>query len=193
MVVPSLSPSMSKPELRAAMRAARDAYVDSLPSGLREAFQARLASHLHALIEEAGEVGGYHAIGSEIDPAPALALASSHSLPSFDAGSSHFRFRRGPATGEGYRGIPQPGPDAPLAQSPLILVPLLAIDQRGHRLGQGGGHYDRVLPGLREQGATLIGIGWDMQRLEFDLPVEPWDVPLDGFASPAGLEMFARS
>jgi 5-formyltetrahydrofolate cyclo-ligase len=72
----------------------------------------------------------------------------------------------------------------------LVLVPLLAIDPAGHRLGQGGGHYDRVLPALSAVGAMLIGVGWDLQRLDFLLPTDPWDVALDGFASPAGLEMF---
>ena len=190
MVVPSLSPDMSKPELRAAMRAARGAYVASLGPG-RASLERQLAEHLRPLIDATDGVGGYHAIGGEIDPGPALALAASHSLPSFDAGSKHFRFRRGPATVEGLHGIPQPASDAPDGACTLILVPLLAIDPHGHRLGQGGGHYDRVLPGLRDQGARLIGIGWAMQRLDFDLPVEPWDVALDGFASPERLEWFA--
>ena len=71
-----------------------------------------------------------------------------------------------------------------------MLVPLVAIDGHGTRLGQGKGHYDRVLANLREHGALLIGIGWQVQKLDATIPAEPWDVPLDGFASPDGLEMF---
>jgi 5-formyltetrahydrofolate cyclo-ligase len=190
MVVPSLHPSMSKPELRAAMRATRKAFVTSLSIQQREALQSALATHLRPLIERSAAVGGYHAVGSEIDPAPALALAEQAALPTFDEAEELFLFRLGPATATGPHGIPQPTGDAAELSCALILVPLLAIDPRGHRLGQGGGHYDRVLPALREAGAVLIGVGWDMQRLDFELPHEPWDVPLDGFASPSGVEMF---
>ena len=69
-------------------------------------------------------------------------------------------------------------------------MPLVAIDGNGTRLGQGKGHYDRVLAKLREHGALLIGVGWEVQMLDELIPRRPWDVPLDGFASPAGLEMF---
>jgi 5-formyltetrahydrofolate cyclo-ligase len=43
---------------------------------------------------------------------------------------------------------------------------------------------------LREHGALLIGVGWAVQRLDTEIPDDPWDLPLDGFASPEGLEMF---
>ena len=46
------------------------------------------------------------------------------------------------------------------------------------------------LAGLREHGALLIGVGWPVQMLDISIPIDPWDVPLDGFASPDGLEMF---
>jgi len=190
MVVPSLSSSMSKPELRSAMRIARKSYASSLSPTERTKLQDSLASLLRPLVERAGAVGGYHAIGNEIDVAPVLALAEHHGLPAFDEGLAIFQFRRGPASVRGPHGIPQPNAESPILDCGLVLVPLLAIDPKGHRLGQGGGHFDRALPALREAGATLIGVGWEMQRLDFDLPHEPWDVALDGFASPAGMEMF---
>jgi 5-formyltetrahydrofolate cyclo-ligase len=181
---------MAKPELRKAMRAARRAYVSGLTGAERGSLEASLGGHLRDLVEHADAVGGYHAIGSEIDPAPALALAKLSALPTFDAGDDRFRFRGGPTFEAGPHGIPQPGAHEQLVACSLVLVPLLAVDPRGFRLGQGGGHYDRVLPALREAGATLIGLGWDVQRLDFDLPADPWDVRLDGFASPRGIEMF---
>ena len=172
------------------MRSARKVYVASLSDGDRYELEARLAKHLEPLIDQAEAVGGYHAVGSEIDPAPALALAKGHALPAFDADAVAFTYRHGPATAIGPHGIPQPEAGAALLTCSLLLIPLLAVDPTGHRLGQGGGHYDRVLPAFRESGATLIGLGWDLQRLNFALAAEPWDVPLDGFASPSGLEMF---
>jgi 5-formyltetrahydrofolate cyclo-ligase len=47
-----------------------------------------------------------------------------------------------------------------------------------------------VLGRLRERGALLIGVGWEAQKVDAVIPAEPWDVQLDGFASPAGLELF---
>ena len=71
-----------------------------------------------------------------------------------------------------------------------MLVPLVAIDGSGTRLGRGKGHYDRALLSLKKNGARLIGVGWAMQRLTEEIPGDAWDVPLDGFASPDGLELF---
>ena len=71
-----------------------------------------------------------------------------------------------------------------------MLVPWSRSTAQGTRLGQGKGHYDRVLAKLREHGALLIGVGWQVQKLDEIIPADPWDVPLDGFASPDGLEMF---
>jgi 5-formyltetrahydrofolate cyclo-ligase len=181
---------MSKPELRAAMRTARKSFVTSLSPDERRSLEEKLATSLGPLVERAEAVGGYHAVGNEIDVASVLKLAKRHGLPAFDDELSVFKFRRGPASVDGPHRIPQPGADAEILNCSLILVPLLAVDPKGHRLGQGGGHYDRALPALRGAGATLIGVGWQMQRLNFDLPQAPWDVVLDGFASPAGLEMF---
>ena len=87
----------------------------------------------------------------------------------------------------GRSGAPQTSPEV---YPDLILVPLVAIDRSGNRLGQGKGHYDRVLGRLREHGALLVGVGWAVQMVEGAIPADPWDVPLDGFASPEGLEMF---
>ena len=138
----------------------------------------------------AARVAAYHPVGSEIDPRAAFEGTAPPLLPCFAPGEDRFSFRAGDPVGTGPNGIPQPHHDAAASIPDLVLVPLLGCDPGGQRLGQGGGHYDSVLPGLRKAGATLIGVGWALQRLPFPLPVEPWDVPLDGFASPEGLEMF---
>jgi len=84
----------------------------------------------------------------------------------------------------------QPAKRHPLVEPDLVLIPLIAIDHRGTRLGRGKGHYDRALIGLKKRGARLIGVGWPMQRLADTIPADEWDVPLDAFASPAGIEWF---
>lgn len=60
----------------------------------------------------------------------------------------------------------------------LVLVPALAIDPDGYRLGQGGGFYDRALPLLR---AWKHGIVYNYERMEHDLPREKWDIPMDSW------------
>lgn len=60
----------------------------------------------------------------------------------------------------------------------LVLVPALAIDPDGFRLGQGGGFYDRTLPNLR---AHKHGVVYPFERMEHDLPREPWDIPMDSW------------
>ena len=60
----------------------------------------------------------------------------------------------------------------------LVLVPALAIDPDGFRLGQGGGFYDRALPLLS---AWKHGVIYNYERMEHDLPREPWDIPMDSW------------
>mgnify|MGYP002621762116 CR=1 FL=1 len=61
----------------------------------------------------------------------------------------------------------------------VVIVPLVAFDLRGGRLGYGGGFYDRTLEGLRQRGkVTAIGYAFDAQQAD-DLPLETTDQPLD--------------
>jgi 5-formyltetrahydrofolate cyclo-ligase len=72
----------------------------------------------------------------------------------------------------------------------LILLPLVAFDQNGQRLGMGGGFYDRTLAFLSHRRLwhkpRLLGTAYQFQQLE-TLPVQPWDIPLDGVATDEGL------
>ncbi|MCI5060800.1 MAG: 5-formyltetrahydrofolate cyclo-ligase [Alphaproteobacteria bacterium] len=67
-----------------------------------------------------------------------------------------------------------------------IIAPLLAFDQKGNRLGQGGGYYDATLAHLREGGEEVqfIGIGYAEQAVLFNLPVEEHDQKLDYMLTP---------
>ena len=78
-------------------------------------------------------------------------------------------------------GIAEPGPERPEVRPQHVLVPLLAFDADGYRLGYGGGFYDRTLAALRHDGAgalVAIGVGLEAQRRP-SLPREPFDERLD--------------
>ena len=60
----------------------------------------------------------------------------------------------------------------------VVLVPALAIDPDGYRLGQGGGFYDRALPHLR---AWRHGVVYNFEKMEHDLPREKWDLPVNSW------------
>ena len=195
MVVPSPPfPALTKATLRRAAIDARKAYVDSLSDADRTLLEQALAEHLTSLCAGAKVVGGYSPLGSEISPLLAMeearAVGAIVAFPAFGNPAKPFRFLAGDPAAGGPFGILHPKPTAPPVEPDLILVPLIAVDGRGTRLGRGKGHYDRVLAPLRRKGARLIGIGWTLQRIQDEIPRDPWDVPMDGFASPEGLETF---
>ena len=159
--------------------------------------ERRLAERLTGLCAEASVVAGYAPIGSEISPLPAMEEARSVgaivAFPAFANPAKPFRFLAGEPSASGPFGILQPKLSAVAVQPDLVLVPLIAIDGSGTRLGRGKGHYDRVLGPLKRKGARLVGVGWGMQRLAVTIPRDPWDIPLDGFACPETLQWFARN
>ena len=196
MVVPSPSPSRTKAEWRAALRARRRDYAASLAPYTRKALEADLAAALEPLLFGAKVVAAYQPMKDEISPLATLeqarAMGKETALPAFAARDSRMTFRSGQAIEAGPWGLLQPPLCAPPLQPDLILIPLVACDAHGNRNGMGQGHYDRALDGLRST-ARLVGIGWDFQLLEVAIPADPWDQPLDAFASPAGLKEFART
>jgi 5-formyltetrahydrofolate cyclo-ligase len=186
---------LSKESLRRAALDARKAFVRTLSDASRARLEQRLAERLTSTWAGATVVGGYSPLGSEISPLPAMeearAVGAIVAFPAFDNPAKPFRFRAGDPLAPGPFGIMQPRKSAPVVEPDVILVPLIAIDGRGTRLGRGKGHYDRALVRLKKSGARLIGVGWPMQRLSETIPTDEWDVALDAFASPDGLELFA--
>ena len=194
--LPEMEP-LSKEALRRAALDARKAFVRTLSDAQRARLEQKLAQHLTSLFAGVAVAGGYCPLGSEISPLPATeearAVGAIVAYPCFSNPAKPFRFLAGDPLEPGPFGIMQPARRHPVVQPDLVLVPLIAVDGEGTRLGRGKGHYDRALAGLKKSGARLIGVGWAMQRLTETIPGDDWDVPLDGFASPDGLELFKRT
>lgn len=185
---------LSKEALRRAALDARKAFVATVSDAQRARLEHRLAEHLTSLFAGVSVVGGYCPLGSEISPLPAMeearAVGAIAAYPRFHNPAKPFRFIAGDPLEAGPFGIMQPAKPHPVVEPDLVLVPLIAIDGRGTRLGRGKGHYDRALIHLKKTGARLVGVGWPLQRLADTIPADEWDVPLNGFASPDGLEWF---
>jgi 5-formyltetrahydrofolate cyclo-ligase len=93
---------------------------------------------------------------------------------------------------EGAYGIPEPprlpGDEPRVSGFDLVLVPGIAFDRRGRRLGNGFGYYDRFLGGLPES-VPRVGLGFSRQIVR-EVPVEPWDVPVHALVTEEGVIRF---
>lgn len=91
---------------------------------------------------------------------------------------------------QGVWNVPEPEEGEQVSPD-IIIAPLLAFDQKGYRLGQGGGHYDSTLADLRaKKEVVYIGIGFAEQAVLLKLPREQHDIPLDYMLTPQGVINF---
>ncbi|HEX8225574.1 MAG TPA: 5-formyltetrahydrofolate cyclo-ligase [Allosphingosinicella sp.] len=187
MVVPSPSPP-GKPELRAEALARRRAYARSLEPGVRAELELKLAEIVLPRLITAKTVAAYHPLKDEISPysiLDRLGAGQRAALPWFLDRDSRMLFREAPATEPSPWGVLQPPAEADPLAPDVVLVPLVAADRRGTRIGHGKGHYDRALAHLREGGQVFtIGLAWEPQILPDPIPADPWDIPLDAIATP---------
>ncbi|NKC33554.1 5-formyltetrahydrofolate cyclo-ligase [Falsiroseomonas selenitidurans] len=161
--------------------------------GCDPALGAALADHLlrESPPPPGAIVAGFWPMGAEIDIRPALAAlhARGHriALPVTPRRGNPLAFRQwqpGDTLARGPLGTSQPGPEAPPVVPDWLLVPLLAFDRAGHRLGYGGGYYDRTLAAL--PGATAIGVAYAAQEVD-EVPVGVDDAPLAAIATERGM------
>jgi len=140
-------------------------------------------------------VASYQAINDELDLSrvdrEARAANKAVAYPAI-VGPGLIEFRlchEGEPLVEGDMGVREPGPKAqvvPLHAIDFFLVPLLACDQQGYRLGYGGGYYDRA---LASAAGFRCGVGFSHQLVE-QLPTEPHDQALHAFLSEQGVTTF---
>ena len=183
--------SDAKARLRAAMRSRR---AGLSPAAVAEA-KAAVARRLESFPTVAGarRVAAYRAVRGEI-PLDALldgARREMYTLPRVVGDDLEFvAWFEGQSFAPGSFGIPEPvdGEVVAFAAHDAVLVPLTAFDGRCHRLGQGGGFYDRALASLPSGGPrpAAIGVAYSFQQVA-DVPQDRWDVPLDAVATDAGI------
>jgi 5-formyltetrahydrofolate cyclo-ligase len=123
---------------------------------------------------------------SEISPLPLLRrladAGASLALPAVTGRGQPLVMRAwsfGAPLNPGVWGIREPPADAPELYPDILIVPLLAFDRRGYRLGYGGGYYDRTIARLRAmKPVTAVGIAFAAQQID-ELPTTPRDERLD--------------
>ena len=181
-------PSPSKPQQRAEALAQRKVYARSMAPELRAELQEKIARIVLPHLVTARVVAGYHPMKDEISPYPILDKlmpGQDAVLPWFLDRDARMIFRRAPVEGAGPWGVLQPPSTADALAPDVVLVPLVAADRNGSRIGHGKGHYDRALSHLRDAGPVFtIGLAWEPQILEGTIEADPWDVPLDAVATP---------
>ena len=139
-----------------------------------------------AICAGANIVSGFYPTMSEIDTRPLLGKLAGEGwvtcLPVIIARGVPLAFRRwyaGEPTVAGKWGIARPPDDAPVVEPDVMLVPLLAFDRQGYRLGYGGGFYDRTIQALRAKKTIVaIGVGYAAQEIDA-VPRDDHDQPLD--------------
>ncbi|HTQ15265.1 MAG TPA: 5-formyltetrahydrofolate cyclo-ligase [Rhizomicrobium sp.] len=175
-----------KARLRPEARARRAELARACPD-----FAPRIAEFADLLDVAPGEVvAGYWPVRDEADPRALLAaLDAPLALPRIEGRALSFRrWREGDALVDNRHGIAEPRADAERVTPHVLLVPLLAFDAAGHRLGYGGGYYDRALEALGTN-VTAIGVAYAGQEGPA-LPREAHDRPLDAIITERGFRRF---
>ncbi len=183
----------AKADLRRWARAHREATLD----GREAELAAAVAQHFldRVPLADGACVAAYHALPGELDPGPLVAVLHERGhvigLPTVLGPGVPLAFRRwapGDPMVRGSFAVEEPLPTAEMVLPDVVIVPLLAWDRRGNRLGYGGGYYDRTLSALamawpiREPGALTAprAIGYALSAQEVpEVPVGMWDVQLD--------------
>ncbi len=153
---------------------------------VRDRFLARVPIAPHAI------VSAYWPFGAELDPRPLMEAlhrrGHSLALPVAERRGTPLIFRRwkpGDQMSQHRFGMSEPLNDSPRVDPDVMLIPLIAFDGQGNRLGYGGGFYDRTLTVQRKIKKTLaVGVAYEVQRVE-RIPVDIHDQKLDWIVTEA--------
>jgi 5-formyltetrahydrofolate cyclo-ligase len=173
-----------KAALRAEQRRKRGALGSDVGAAAAAAVADRLVRELRL---PPGIISGYWPLADEFDPRPAMArlarLGHALALPRVQGWGQPLAFhawQQGDPLVAGPFQVMEPSPGAPLVHPHILLVPLLAFDRSGRRLGYGAGYYDMVLRDLRARSPApfAIGVAFAAQEV-LEVPTGPRDQMLD--------------
>lgn len=181
-----------KRQLRARLKAERGGYAATTKAHAANAV-AELGLAFLGPLPAAAIVSGFAALAEEFRLWPLLRRLDAEGVPLAlpvivgKAKPLLFRaWRPGDATEAGVWGIAQPKADKPMVEPDILLVPLLAFDAAGWRLGYGGGFFDRTLRALRARKPIVaVGVGFAEQRVD-TVPHLDYDERLDWVLTPTG-------
>ncbi|MCK0172024.1 5-formyltetrahydrofolate cyclo-ligase [Aliiroseovarius sp. S1123] len=184
-------------DLTAVKAAARKAAFARRKEAHSEARSSLGVAHLISVLndDKGKAMAGYMPIRTEINPLPAMAAMAAWStigVPYITGAGKPLKFanwRPDSDMVDGPFGAQVPA-TLEFITPEVVVVPLVAFDRKGGRLGYGGGFYDRTLEGLRAERPTLaIGYAYSAQEAE-GLPLEPTDQPLDAIVTDEGVTWF---
>ena len=186
----------SKQEIRKQIRSQRR----SLSQYDKNQTSAALFHHFskHPIFKKSKHIAAYISNDGELDLFPLMRhtqqLRKQLYLPTVHAPSFKHMwfapFTKNTSFQDNRYGIPEPVCAIPqlkkARQLDLVLMPLVAFDNLGNRIGMGGGYYDRTFAYLKSRThwkrPLLVGVAYDFQEIEH-IPSDPWDVPIDGIVT----------
>ena len=154
-----------------------------------------VADYVSQVVPAGTVVAGYSVVRGEMEILFAMKKLATQGcqlcLPVIEDADKPLFFRKwapGVALIEGRYGITIPDIDQPIVRPDIVLVPLVAFDRGGNRLGYGAGYYDRTIEKLRSSNPQLvaIGVGYSFQQVEM-MAVEPHDQKLDMVITEKGI------
>ena len=187
----------TKPQSRRALRQSLRANRNALSASQQSEAARLLSEQIQSIMTQPNStVAGYLANDGEIDLTPTIKTCQQNGVVTLPVlhpfTGKHLLFQTFTEQTEmtlNRFGISEPALNSTairlLSQHQLLLMPLVGFDDQGNRLGMGGGFYDRTLANINalDSRPTLVGVAHDCQQVD-ELPVEPWDVPLDLIVTP---------
>lgn len=183
-----------KAAIRKQLRKARRDHAANLPAEVSALIFRRPPTPVTKLVPKGATIGLYRA---DFGEAPASSYAkffyeAGHTLAlpriSDLASPMQFHIHSDPFEEsdleEGVMGLMQPSPDAEIIVPDVLFMPLVGFTERGERIGQGGGFYDRWLEAHPK--TMTFGMAWDVQRVD-TLPLEDHDMPIGAIITPTRL------
>ncbi len=172
----------SKESLRQNLRKTRDRFFEN-NEALHKALSAKVCSKLAEVLPEKSLCASYRARGSELNPETLATLRPDcrFAYPKVEGEKLTFwqtdaKSRFAPGTFGLSEPVPETCEQVQLTNCDFILVPALAFDRNGHRLGYGRGFYDRALTGVK---SPKVGLAFKFQIQQDSLPHDSFDIAMD--------------